>query len=295
VADNLMLLNVPAFIAVVAIYLIASYLSTRRWQLLISSDISTKKLFHLYMLGSFFNTCLPGIIGGDAVKIFYLGKTLKTTASRPVEGEADEDKATAPHTAHSLALASVFMDRYIGFAALLVIAATAFPFGLNEMKATPVKWVLPFIICSFVFMSLIIFKARIGERFRFVYGIYEHLSLYRSRRKVLAPCFAYSLAIQFLGFISVYILAKGLSIELTFLSILVFLPIIIVVSFIPISISGLGLREGAFVFLFGFAGVSADKAVTLSLLWFISTITAGLWGLVVYLRFKTLLGGEIKQ
>jgi uncharacterized membrane protein YbhN (UPF0104 family) len=64
---------------------------------------------------------------------------------------------------------------------------------------------------------------------------------------------------------------------------------------IPISISGIGIREGAFVFFLGTLGISPDKALTLSLLWFLSIVIAGLWGLCEYLRFKHLFRGAIEE
>lgn len=285
-----------AFISAVFLYIISIYFSSLRWKLLISSRLSTKRLFDMYMMGSFFNTCLPGIIGGDAVKIFYLGRELKMQGGEPSKGQpvGQDEGVKSPHTANSLALASVFMDRYIGFVALLCIALAAFPFGLREIEETPVRWVLPLVTLSFIVMSIIIFKFRIGERFVFIYRIYEHLNLFRSRKGLLFKCFMHSLVIQLLGFLAVYVLAKGLSISLSFLSILIFLPLIIIISLIPISISGIGLREGAFVFLLRLVGVSSDMAVALSLLWFLSVIAASLWGLIGYLRFKTVLGGEVK-
>ena len=70
---------------------------------------------------------------------------------------------------------------------------------------------------------------------------------------------------------------------------------IILISMIPVSISGLGIREGAFVFFLGTTGVPPEKAMTLSILWFLSVVVAGLWGFIEYLRFKQLFGGGVKE
>ena len=83
-----------AFVAAILLYLLAQFTSTLRWKLLLPRMLGIRKLFSLYMIGSFFNTFLPGLIGGDAVKGFYLYK--------------ETGKG-------SLTLASIFMDRYIGF------------------------------------------------------------------------------------------------------------------------------------------------------------------------------------
>jgi uncharacterized membrane protein YbhN (UPF0104 family) len=87
----------------------------------------------------------------------------------------------------------------------------------------------------------------------------------------------------------------GMNIELSLLSLIVFLPLITLITMIPVSISGIGIREGAFVFFLGTMGVPLDKAMTLSILWFLSVVVAGLWGLVEYLRFKHLFGRGVEE
>lgn len=280
-------MNPAAFAAAVAVYLSASYISTLRWKMLVPYKTKTKRLFDMYMIGAFFNICMPGLIGGDAVKIFYLGREIKNK-----RGKAECRKLQTGENA--LAVASVFMDRYIGFAALMTIATITFPFGFEYLQNTPVKWLVPFVVTSFIAGSIVVFRFRIGGQINFISNVYDNFSLYKNQRAVIGRCFAYSLFIQVLSVLGVYILALGLSMNISFLSVFVFLPIIIVISFLPLSISGIGLREGAFVFLFGLTGVSEDMAMTLSLVWFFSIIAASLWGLVEYLRFKTVLGSDIK-
>ncbi|MFZ6006194.1 MAG: lysylphosphatidylglycerol synthase transmembrane domain-containing protein [Nitrospirota bacterium] len=283
IINNIRMLSPETFIAAVGMYIAATYLSSRRWNLLIPQDVETKRLFPLYMMGSFFNAYMPGIIGGDAVKAYYLSKVLK------------EDNST--HTSQSslsIAIASVFMDRYIGFSALLSISIIAFPFGFNYLEGTHVKWLMPMVLVAFISGSIIVFKFRLGERVKFLFRIYEYFQIYSRKKGVLFKAFLYSVVIQISGIIAIYILSKGISLNISFLSLLIFVPIIILISFIPVSISGIGLREGAFVIFLGTIGVPSDLAMTLSILWFLSVVVASLWGLFEYLRFKAVLGGEIK-
>jgi uncharacterized membrane protein YbhN (UPF0104 family) len=64
------------------------------------------------------------------------------------------------------------------------------------------------------------------------------------------------------------------------------LPLIILFTSIPVSISGLGIREGAFVLFFGLIGIKPDIATAISLSWFISITIGSLWGLIEYIRYK---------
>jgi uncharacterized membrane protein YbhN (UPF0104 family) len=282
---NMQLLDKFAFISAAGTYIIAAYVSTLRWKLLIPSQCKTSRLFSIYMIGSFFNTYMPGLIGGDVVKAFYLNKELHVA-------ESNKEDPNQPGQSPPLvvSIASVFMDRYIGFSALIFISMIAFPFGLSYLKKAsvqfPVIWFIPSVTCAFLVASVVIFKFRIGASLKFLLNAYQYLHYYSSQKKLLAKCFLYSIMVQVLTVLAVFILSNGLHLEISLLLLLVFLPIIILISILPVSISGLGLREGAFVFLLGSIGLPAEKSLTLSIAWFLSVFVAGIWGLFEYLRFK---------
>jgi uncharacterized protein (TIRG00374 family) len=276
------------------LYIFAVFISTLRWKLIIPHHLPTKRLFSMYMIGAFFNHCLPGIVGGDAVKAYYLSRELTGQRSDNRQQTA-ERMEEAPLT---VAIASVFMDRYIGFSALLFVSMAVIPFGLKYLDGTlkwQIAWIIPSVFVVFLVSSIVIFKFRIGERLKFLYKVYEYFQLYSSKKDVLIKAFLYSIVIQFSGIVSIYILSRGISLNIPFISLLIFVPIIILISFIPISISGIGLREGAFVFFLGTIGVSPALSVALSILWFLSVVVASLWGFLEYLRFKSMFSREEKQ
>ena len=283
IIHNIKLSSPLSFISAVGVYMLAAFFSSLRWKLLIPHSMKTKRLFSMYMIGSFFNTCMPGTIGGDAVKAYYLSSELKKSQKSAVSGREA-----------SIAVASVFMDRYVGFSAMLVISMIAFPFGFRYLEGTPVKWFMPIVLAVFISGSIVVFKFRFGERLRFLFKVYEYFKIYSKRRDILFKAFLYSVFVQISGIFAVYILSRGIALDIPFLSLLIFVPIIILISFIPVSISGIGLREGAFVIFLGTIGVPPDLSVTLSILWFLSVVVASLWGLFEYLRFKAVLGREVK-
>lgn len=293
IVDNIRRLNPWSFAVAVGFYLCASFFSTLRWKLLIPLSVGTGRLFSIYMIGSFFNTYMPGTVGGDAVKAFYLGRELKGFHA------AQTEKGFPPSVPpYPMAIGSIFMDRYIGLAALLLIGMIAIPFGTSYLRRAsvnwPVFWVVPASAVFFAGISILIFKFRIGRRFDFLANTYNYFQKYASRKGTLIGAMLYSLLVQGMGILAVYVLGKGLLLPVAFLPLLIFLPIIILFSMIPLSISGMGLREGAFVFLLGIIGIPPDAAIALSLAWFLSVFVAGIWGLIEYLRFKSALGREEK-
>jgi uncharacterized membrane protein YbhN (UPF0104 family) len=249
------------------IYIIATYVSAVRWRLLTFSKLPTRKLFILYMIGSFFNTILPGIIGGDAVKAYYLYRETGNPG---------------------ISMASVFMDRYVGFISLMLIALLALPFGLTYIKGTEIEYLFPTVVIAFVAGSIGFFRLRVGSGVKILREFYSFFDAYKKIKEtspVIIKTLLLSGIIQLMGMFSVYLITAGLNAPVPLLSILLFIPIIVTVSMLPLSISGLGIREAGFVILFGKIGIRPEVAMSISLLWFISVVLGSLPGLLFYVLY----------
>jgi uncharacterized membrane protein YbhN (UPF0104 family) len=258
-------MSLPVFISAIFLYILAQFISTLRWKLLLPGVLGVRKLFSLYMLGAFFNTLLPGVIGGDAVKGFYLYQ------------------ATGRG---SLTLASIFMDRYLGFVVLIAICALAFPFGYKYFYGSRLEWLLPLVVLSFIIGSFLIFGLRLGKRIKILSGFYDYFHAYRNQKEVIGKTLLLSVLVQLAGIFSVYILALGIGQHIPFLACLIFVPLIVMFTTLPISISGLGVREGAFVLFLGLIGIKPGVAAAISLSWFVSITAGSLLGLIEYIKYK---------
>jgi len=256
---------IPSFILAVLIYICAIFISTIRWRLLLHERFGLGKLFSLYVIGSFFNHLLPGMIGGDAVKAYYLYR--------------DTGKGSS-------AVASVFIDRYIGFTALILVGLIAFPFGFRYFRGSYIEWVLPLIVLLFVAGSFFVFGLRIGRGIKLLSGFYDYFTLYKEKKAVIVKALMLSFIIQTIVIFAVYVLSLGLKVDVPLLPLFIFIPVISTIASLPISISGLGVREASFVLLFGFLGISPGEATAVSFAWFLSVATGSLPGLIEYLRYK---------
>jgi len=265
VFDTLKHMSLPAFASAMLLYILAQLISAVRWKLLLPEIVGIKKIFSLYMIGAFFNNFLPGVIGGDAVKGYYLYQAT---------GDGN------------LSLASIFMDRYIGFIGLITICTIAFPFGFQYFHGSRIEWLLPLIVLSFIIISLLIFGLRLGQRIKFISAFYNSFHAYRNQKGVLGKVFVLSVLIQFAGIFSVYLIAYGLGQHIPLLAFLIFLPLIILFTMIPLSISGLGVRESSFVLFFGLIGIRPEIATAISLSWFMTVLASSLIGLVEYIKYK---------
>jgi len=266
-------LNPLTLLFAAIIYILATYLSAVRWGLLTFSKVKTTRLFILYMIGSFFNTILPGIIGGDAVKAYYLYRETGNPGR---------------------SIASVFMDRYVGFISLMLIALFAYPFGASYLRDTEIEYLFPTVIIAFILGSIVFFKFRIGSQIKIFKDFYSFFDAYQDIKQIL-PIMMKALflsgIIQVMNMFSVYLISTGLSVPIPMLSIFLFIPLIVTVSMLPVSISGLGIREAAFVILFGKVGIKPEISMSISLLWFLSIVIGSLPGVLFYVLYLKNEGG----
>lgn len=259
-------INPAYFLAASLIYIVAQLASAFRWKLLLTEAFSIRRLFSLYMIGAFFSSFLPGIIGGDAIKAYYLNKDAKKL---------------------SLTLASIFMDRYVGYTALMIIGAVSFPFALRYFGSSEFVWIIPIIFMAFVAGSFLFFGLRIGRRFKGVSDFYDYFKNMKTKKDAVVKAFMLSLVIQFLNFAMIIVLALGIGKNIPLLVLCVILPVVVTVTSMPISVSGLGVREGAFMILLGLIGISPEVSTSLSLTWFFSIFVGSIPGLIAYMRYKS--------
>jgi uncharacterized membrane protein YbhN (UPF0104 family) len=249
------------FFSSVLLYITAQLVSSYRWRLLLAEKFTIRRLFSIYMIGAFFGSFMPGIIGGDAVRAYYLNKKAKKL---------------------SLTLASIFMDRYLGYVSLMLIGISAAPFALRYFGDSPYRWLMPFIFAAFIVGSILFFGLQIGRKFRGISEFYEYFTMLKAQKGTIIKAVLISFLVQFLNFGIVVILAAGMGEKIPLLLLFVFLPVVITITTIPISISGLGVREGAFVILLGLIGVRPEIATSLSLAYFFSVFAGSVPGLAFY-------------
>jgi uncharacterized membrane protein YbhN (UPF0104 family) len=81
-------------------------------------------------------------------------------------------------------------------------------------------------------------------------------------------------------------IACSLSISVSLIDCFLFGSLTSIVTLVPVSVSGIGVREGAAVYLFGLSHTPPHEAMALSLLWFAATVIVSLWGAVEYMKKK---------
>ncbi|MBE9532251.1 MAG: flippase-like domain-containing protein [Proteobacteria bacterium] len=275
-------------IAVVVIFTIQC-ISTLRWKLLLKKDFDASyfKLFSMYLIGMFFNNFLPTLVGGDLIKTYYLYKQT---------GKG------------SVALASIFLDRYAGFTALIFNTVIALIFGYYLLEGTGLMGFFLILVAGYVCASLVIWvdfmhrwAMSIMSKIH-MYGInhkidefYKVLMGYKGHMMAFYKAFGLSIIIQAGVVLAYFALGWGIGMKLSVGYYFLFVPLATVASMVPISLAGLGVREGIFIYLFTKAGASQEEALSLSLLFFFATLIVSVLGGIEYVRIggkKAMEGSE---
>jgi len=246
------------------LYVVSIYVSSLRWKVLLwkRRSVYTRYLFVLYLTGSFFSTILPGLIGGDALRIYYLYRK---------------------DIALSEAAGSVFLDRYTGYIGLLLTALIAMFFA--DLKKEIVLILLALIL-AFVIISWWLLRYRLGSRLLRLENFYDYFSEFFTKPRVVIYSVLLSVVVQCLVVFSVYVIMHALTVSLSIGSLFVYMTLIITASTLPVSISGLGIREWAFVVLFGISSIKLEAATAVSIFWYLSYVVAALPGAIGYLFLK---------
>lgn len=247
-------------------------LSALRWRAVLTAlglRARVRTLLNHYLAGLFVGNFLPSTIGGDVLRV----------------ARQSADNGDRPST-----FASVVLERLTGWLVLPVITLTALLInpGLRELgTATALAFALS--VTTLVLLSALLFAAahpRVGGRLatregwqRFLGAV--HLGLDRFRRhpaavvNVLLVGFVYQLAVVLSAFLAAR--ALGLT-EVGPTAILAFMPAVAIAQVLPISLGGLGVREGAFVLFLHPLGVARGEAIALGLLFYGMNLAVSLLG-----------------
>jgi|GEM_PF-3680655 len=186
--------------------------------------------------------------------------------------------------------AVIVLDRAFGLFALLSVGAAALLFASNRIHILE-PWVLPALAAT----GLLVFLAigRFLRRRRLESNVGRSLKLlfrYVHEQPVEAlAVYAGSILIILTLTVAIYIAARGIGMTVALRDFLSLYPIVLVVSLIPITVGGLGLRELANIAVFGTLGVSKAHCVSLGL------VQYGMMLVVATVGLALLLSGTLHE
>jgi uncharacterized membrane protein YbhN (UPF0104 family) len=253
------------WLAALGLLLVSQVISSLRWRLFARSlrfEQSLPRMTGYYFIGMFFNLVLPTSVGGDVIRAWYL------------DGKSGRKLA---------AFASVFLDRLNGLFVLVALACTAV---LLSPIALP-SWIPISVVCiagtgvlGVATLPLIIRSGRLpAKRVR---QFQTMLHLLKSPRTLLTATLL-SVLVQASSVGIVWLIGAGLQAPIPAAYYWILVPMVSLLTLLPVSVNGMGVREGGVVLFLTPLGIEHGTALTLAFLWFLVYAAGSLVGGVVYL------------
>ncbi|SFE89309.1 hypothetical protein SAMN05192532_105193 [Alteribacillus iranensis] len=249
-----------AFLAVHLCIWISGY----KWYILCRQEDNVRffQCLRWYYIGFFFNNFLPGSLGGDGARMYYAGK--KIGGAR--------------------AVASVVTERVFAGIALFLVMMVGL-LSANRSGSFLFEMVMVFAMCVIAYNLLfnyrftLLMKKRFGEK---TAKFYDTIHSYKKLRLFLELlCFSIVFQVCFVWVTD--LLYRSMGVSIPFITQLGFVSLISALTMIPVSINGLGIREGSYAYLFMLIGVEQSVSVAVSLLFFVIVLAATSIGGVFYL------------
>lgn len=259
-----------------------------RWRLVLrvqGLDLSFARALEISIVAHFFNSFLLGATGGDLIKAYYAAR------------ETHHKKAEAVGT--------VFVDRIIGLFALLLFTCAMMAVNLPLLRASPLfqklAWIIVAMTLGGALVTFLAFRGGVSKGLprarewlrrlphgEFLERLRDSFRPFGHDHPFLLQSFAISMLLWGVCVLHVQTLAWGLGLKVTWVQLLAIVPMITCFVVLPLTPSGLGIRENGFVFLLAVPQIGDDHttALSLSLLCYAGSLFWSLIGGVVYATFR---------
>jgi uncharacterized membrane protein YbhN (UPF0104 family) len=256
--------------AALLLILVGIVLSAWRWQQVLHAfdeHVGLGTLTAYTLAGQFVGNVLPSTIGGDVVRVSRLGATIDSTET---------------------AFASVAIERLTGFIALPALVVTGFvlrPSLADRDHAVVALGIAAIAVGALAAILVAAAHPRLAGRFagndnwmRFIGAVHVGVDRLRRQPRAALGVVGTSLAYQMSVIAAVLCIVRTLDLPVATAAVVAFVPAVAMAQVVPISVGGLGVREGMLVlFLHSFA-VSNAEAIAVGLLWYACLLVASMLG-----------------
>ncbi|MGD0571412.1 MAG: lysylphosphatidylglycerol synthase transmembrane domain-containing protein [Sedimentisphaerales bacterium] len=263
------------FAGIVAAFVVSQAILASRWWLLLRTQgirISIWAAIRLHFLGLFYNNAMPGSVGGDLIRAWYVTK----------------------HTEKKFeAVLSIFVDRFVGLLSSLIMAGFCYfvllrgvNLGISQKAASGIlKWAV-IAVAALAILAAVIpagrkLAAKVYQHFvTFVKKLWTAAVLYGSNPLTILAAFGLTFLLQGIVITGFWLIGRQIGIEAGLKYYFVFFPLTWGLGAIPVSVGGAGMVEGGLVGLFKLAGVEPVQALAIALcqraVWIVAALP-GAW------------------
>ncbi|MEW5899849.1 MAG: lysylphosphatidylglycerol synthase transmembrane domain-containing protein [Acidobacteriota bacterium] len=273
--------NISWLLLAFSLHGIGLFVSAYRWQILARAqgdEVPLGFLARSYLVAQFFNNFLPTRFGGDVVRIWDGSRFSKSVLKSG---------------------AIVLVERFTGIMVLFLMAVIASLFRLDMARQIPVIWVSLLLglagLLLIAFFFLPVFARRLTalrvrgylQRLRDKILLFRETILhYRTQKGPFFRASFWALLLQLNVIVYYFLIGRALDLRINFIDYFIFIPIVLVIQIIPITINGWGLREGSYIEIFKFYGIPAQTAFSFSIIDVAFVFVLGLIGGAIYVSRK---------
>jgi uncharacterized membrane protein YbhN (UPF0104 family) len=266
-------LDLRLWMAALTVFLLAQAVSSTRWRMLagvLGLPGGQGRFLSYYFIGMFFNLVLPTSVGGDVVRAWYLARQ---------GGNPPVGRRTA-------AVLSVLADRANGLAVLMVVACVSlacYPLPLPSWVTLTVAGLGTATVVGLLLLPVLPrLEGRLPPQPRLRQAVGGAVVILRNPRVLLGATLL-SLVVQLASILLTWLIGRGLGLSVPLAYYGVVTSVVAVLTLLPVSVNGMGLREWGTAILLAPLGIDTAEAVTLAFLTFAVQAAASLSGCVFYL------------
>jgi hypothetical protein len=278
--------------------LLAAWRSVKAIPLAVAAGVMVLFVFQ-YLLSAFRLTQLLALLGAPlrlwaALEVAFIGAFFSQTFISFIGGDvARVWRITRHRISLGLATKSVLLDRLVGFAGLIAIIALTLPFLPHIAPDIDVGlWGTFIALLPLAALAVVVIVRRLPASVRRIRAGTFLLELVDAALEIARKGWgaglvcALSIVIQLLNVLILYLLARGIGIDLTLWNCLVLMPSVLFLSLLPISIAGWGVREGAMVVALSLIRVAPHQSLALSVSFGLGLVLVSLPGGLIWLLVR---------
>lgn len=256
-------------IAVIFLTIFAAGLNTFKWQILLADQdlkVPYHRLFYLFLVGFFFNNLLLSG-SGDLKRMYDLSKETGNSQK---------------------AVISVILERWSGGMGLLLWVCFSMAIALPVLPQLGWIFILSLflLVSGFVFLPFMdrLFRLKVFNNFSTIKNFLDQMPMTAGlyRKKSLWLSLGISVIASFFMIVIHWILGKAVGLGLPFVDYVRLIPVIMAVSYLPVSINGLGVQESGFYLLFTLKNIKGTESLSISILSHLAKIFVGAIGGILY-------------
>jgi uncharacterized membrane protein YbhN (UPF0104 family) len=271
IQSRLSQINLGWIVLAVSITVVQIFIGALRWREisgLCQAPLTDLQAFRYNMIGAFFNQTLPSSIGGDAVRLWLINRT---------------------GAGWRAATYSILTDRAIGLIALALVIVASLPWSYGMIADSKGRLALVFV--DFVALSSGLGFLLLGRLpwswlrdwwpTKHVHACSVIANKVIFNRRSGPKIAILSLSVHVMAVVIAWCAVRSISAPADFEQVFMLIPPIMLITMMPISIAGWGVREASMMIAFGYAGLAQTDGTVVSILFgSVSFIVGGVGGLV---------------